>query len=122
MRALPEGIPLGAAAAGQAPDWSECTPWNLHEATRGRLPRALVKTDKNSAGRLLRPKRGDAKGGNALWRAFASFWHVPKGWRRAGAQPRWPVARAKPGQLRYSAQSTVPVAAKPSANPAQGRP
>ena len=77
---------------GQAPDWSECAPWNLHEATGRRLPRALVRTGKDSAGRLLRP-RGDAKGGNALWRAFASFWRVPKGWRRAGAQPR----RAAPG-------------------------
>ena len=114
MRASPEGIP---PKAGQVPDWSECTPWNLHEATGRHLPRALARTDKNSAGRLLRPKRGDAKGGNALWRAFASFWRVPKGWRRAGAQPRWPVARPKPGQLRYNTQNTVSVATRLQANP-----
>ena len=41
-----------------------------------------------SSGRWPAAPRGDAKGGNALWRAFASFWRVPKGWRPAGAQPR----------------------------------
>ena len=114
MRALPEGIP---PKAGQVPDWSECAPWNLHEATGRHLPRALVRTGKNSAGRLLRPKRGDAKGGNALWRAFASFWRVPKGWRRAGAQPRpgMPLG-AMPRQPHGSAQNALPEAGRPGAN------
>ena len=70
-----------------------------------------------SSGRWLAAPKGDAKGGNALWRAFASFWRVPKGWRRAGAQPRWPGARPKPGQLRYNTQNTVSVATRLQANP-----
>ena len=70
-----------------------------------------------SSGRWPAAPRGDAKGGNALWRAFASFWRVPKGWRRAGAQPRpeMPLG-AMPGKVLIKAWGAVPAAARPGAN------
>ena len=70
-----------------------------------------------SSGRWPAAPRGDAKGGNALWRAFASFWRVPKGWRRAGAQPRpgMPLG-AMPRQPHGSAQNALPEAGRPGAN------
>ena len=70
-----------------------------------------------SSGRWPAAPRGDAKGGNALWRAFASFWRVPKGWRRAGAQPRpgMPLG-AMPRKVLIKAWGAVPVAARPGAN------
>ena len=132
----PEGLLLSLR------DNSPCAPWNLHEATgrhvgsadrqsglalapyRVRPPRGCCTLlNKRACPAFLRPlagrpKRGDAKGGNALWRAFASFWRVPKGWRPAGAQPRpgMPLG-AMPRQAHGNAQGAVPVAAQPSANP-----
>ncbi len=71
-----------------------------------------------SSGRWPAAPRGDAKGGNALWRAFASFWRVPKGWRRAGAQPRPGMPPgAMPRQAHGSAQG---VAAWPGETPPHG--
>ena len=64
-----------------------------------------------SSGRWPAAPRGDAKGGNALWRAFASFWRVPKGWRRAGAQPRpgMPLGRCRVGELLHTILSVFQI-------------
>ncbi len=161
----PEGLLLSLR------DNSPCAPWNLHEATgrhvgsadrqselalapyRVRPPRgSCTLLNKRACPAFLRPlagrpKGGMPKGGNALWRAFAHFWRVPKVRRPAGAQPRRVCARgqcqgrrtavrkrsarsckakckpigrrpeAVPKKTFTKALDSVPVAAKQSANP-----
>ena len=143
MRALPEGIP---PKAGQVPDWSECTPWNLHEATgrhvgsadkqsglalapyRVRPPRgSCTLLNKRACPAFLRPLAGRPKGGcqrgeRPLARFCILLARTKRMASRGGATPPRRRLEAMPRKTLTKAWGAVAEAAKPSANPPSMRP